>query len=288
MLRLLLILAITILVTDAIADTRGAAPGYTRRPPDPAAATAASRTDTIAIRIAPPPGFARVPAARDSFAAWLRGLPLRPAGAPVRLHDGRLKPSQDIHAAVLAIDTGRRDLQQCADAVMRLRAEYLYARRELGRLAFNFTSGDRTAFTEWARGLRPAVSGNRVRWVRRAASGTGRASFRAWLDSVFTYAGTYSLAREMRAVPDPNDIRVGDVFIEGGFPGHAVLVADLARNPETGARRMLLTQSYMPAQDIHVLKTMEGGVWYKVPARGANLETPEWTFKSGDLHRFRD
>lgn len=276
MIRLLLILALTVLVTDAIA-----APAYTWRGENTA-------SETIATRIAPPQGFTRVPAAPDSFAAWLRGLPLKPADAPVRLHDGRLKPNQSIHAAVVAIDTGRRDLQQCADAVMRLRAEYLYARRELTRLAFNFTSGDRTAFTKWARGLRPAVSGNRVRWVRRSATGTGRKSFRAWLDSVFTYAGTYSLQREMRPVVDLADLRIGDVFIQGGFPGHAVLVVDLAENPQTGERRFLLTQSYMPAQDIHVLKSPNGGIWYSIPAKGTALETPEWTFKAGDLHRFQD
>ena len=277
MIRLLLILALTVLVTDAIA-----APAYTWR-------AGPGTVESIETRIAPPPGYTRVPAAPGSFAAWLRGFPVKSADAPVRLHDGRLKPDQSIHAAVLDIDTGRRDLQQCADAVMRLRAEYLYARRELTRLAFDFTSGDRTAFTKWARGLRPAVSGNRVRWARRSATGTGRKSFRAWLDSVFTYAGTWSLQCEMRRVARPADLRIGDVFIQGGFPGHAVLVVDLSKNTRTGERRFLLTQSYMPAQDIHVLKNPKGGgVWYSIPAAGAALETPEWTFKASDLHRFRD
>ena len=79
--------------------------------------------DTIENRFTPPEGFAR-PAAEDkSFAAWLRGLPLLPGRPKVLLFDGREKGNQDAHDAVVDMDVGNRDLQQCADAVMRLRAE---------------------------------------------------------------------------------------------------------------------------------------------------------------------
>src|SRR5688572_1539054 len=59
---------------------------------------------SVESRFAPPAGFRRVAAAPGSFAAFLRALPLRPAGAPVRLHDGRLKRNQAVHAAVVDID----------------------------------------------------------------------------------------------------------------------------------------------------------------------------------------
>src|SRR5262245_29113468 len=95
--------------------------------------------DTLASRIAPPPGFERVAVERGSFAAWLRGLPLKAPGAPVLLHTGAPKPRQDVHAAVVDIDVGTRDLQQCADAVMRLRAEWLFAGDRAREIAFNDT-----------------------------------------------------------------------------------------------------------------------------------------------------
>jgi hypothetical protein len=50
-----------------------------------------------------------------------------------------------------------------------------------------------------------------------------------------------------------------------------------------------LAQSYMPAQEIHVLKNpLDGaiGPWYRVPAE--TLVTPQWTFESTDLKRFDD
>lgn len=245
--------------------------------------------DAIADRFSPPPGFQRTAVEPGSFAHWLRHLPLKPKGAPVRLHNGRLKPAQSFHAAVVDIDTGRRDLQQCADAVMRLRAEYLYARGRFDDIHFNFTSGDRADFTRWTAGWRPRVRGNKVRWRQSGAAGTDHRTLRDYLRVVFTYAGSYSLRKELRPVGDPARMRIGDVFIEGGFPGHAVLVVDTAENPGTGERVFMLTQSYMPAQDIHVLKNPadpNGGVWYR-QAFENRLQTPEWRFRAGDLYRFR-
>ncbi|MEJ2119516.1 MAG: DUF4846 domain-containing protein [Alphaproteobacteria bacterium] len=248
----------------------------------------AAGRDTIASRFAPPRGYTRVVARPGSFAAWLRHLPLKPAGTKVRLHDGRLKANQSVHAAVVDLDIGRRDLQQCADAVMRLRAEYLYSKRRFRAIAFNFTSGDRAAFSRWADGWRPRIEGRQVRWVRRGGRGTAYPNFRAYLVSVFTYAGSYSLARELKRVRNPADFRIGDAFVQGGFPGHAVIVVDMAVERATERKAFLLAQSFMPAQNLHVLKNparSDGGAWYAVPA-GTSLRTPEWTFALHHLRRF--
>ncbi len=245
--------------------------------------------DTLAGRFAPPPGFARVAAAPASFAAWLRGLPLKAAGAPVLLHTGAPKFRQDVHAAVVAIDVGTRDLQQCADAVMRLRAEWLFATNRGKDIAFNDTGSARPiAFSRWAAGERPRSNGRTLSWSRSTRPDAGYASFRRYMDTVFAYAGTYSLERELAQVALA-DIAPGDVFIKGGFPGHAVLVADVAVHPASGEKRFLLLQSFMPAQDIHVLKnpqSADGSPWY-APAFGDRLITPEWIFARESLRRWR-
>ncbi|MEI9901655.1 MAG: DUF4846 domain-containing protein [Hyphomicrobium sp.] len=223
--------------------------------------------ETLEQRIAAPPGFTRVPVETASWGAWLRGIPMKPAGAPVLTFTGAQKWRQDAHVGVLDIDVGKRDLQQCADAIMRLRAEWLFGAGRTGDIAFNDTEGKRLRFSS-----------------RRD---DGYASFRKFMDYVFAYAGTYSLERELSRVPLA-DIAIGDVFIKGGFPGHAVLVADMAANPQTGERRFLLVQSYMPAQDIHVLKNpaaADGSPWYPASFAG-ELVTPEWTFAAGSLRRW--
>jgi hypothetical protein len=247
---------------------------------------AAGDGGTLAERIAPPSGFRRVPAPAGSFAAWLRGLPLHPGRPPVHLFDGRLKGNQEAHHAVVRLDVGTRDLQQCADAVIRLRAEFLRDRGCEDDVAFRFTSGHRAAWSDWRRGLRPRVAGNQVTWRAAAASDGSYASFQRYLETVFTYAGSASLTRELQGVGNPARPEAGDVFIQGGFPGHAVLVADVAEDAR-GRRAVLLLQSYMPAQEVHVLRNpaTPGSPWYLTRASGV-LETPEWTFRFEDLKRF--
>lgn len=235
--------------------------------------------------IPPPPAATRLPLPDESFGAWLRTLPLKPDGTPVRLFDGRPKADQGAHAAVLDIDTGTRDLQQCADAVMRLRAEYLFATGRAATVTFRFTCGEPVPFARWTAGERPRIDGHRVRWQAQAAPDSSYTAFRRYLDTVFAYAGSASLAGELVPRP-PRAVHPGDVFIHGGAPGHAVLVADVAVETATGRRLFLLVQSYMPAQDVHVLKNHAEphlSPWFALPADGAPLRTPHWTFAADEL-----
>jgi hypothetical protein len=241
---------------------------------------------TVERSVPAPSGYARFSTADGSFGAWLRGLPLKPAGAAVHLFDGRLKDNQRAHHAVIDIDVGVRDLQQCADAVIRLRAEYLFAAGAGDSLCFRFTSGDAAAWLDWQKGMRPRVEKNRVAWARKVAPDSSYKVFRGYLDEVFTYAGSASLRKELDRVRDPARIEPGDVFIQGGFPGHAALVLDVAI-AVSGERIFLLGQSFMPAQEIHILGNPGAGTdpWYPAAAKG-KLLTPEWTFERSDLRRF--
>ena len=106
------------------------------------------------------------------------------------------------------------------------------------------------------------------------------------MDIIFAYAGTLSLSKEMISI-DIKDIQIGDVFIQGGSPGHAVIVVDMA--VDSGNNKVfLLAQSYMPAQDIQILVNPNNkkiSPWYNLDFEG-DLVTPEWTFKKNSLKRF--
>lgn len=243
-------------------------------------------SSSIACRIPVPDSFVRESLADNSFGDWLRHLPLKNGRPAVLLYDGTLKGNQDAHYAVIDIDIGDKDLQQCADAVMRLRAEYLYSRRLYNQIHFNFTSGDNMAFDDWSRGVRPLALGSHVSFAKLKSPDSSYSSFREYLDKVFTYAGTKSLHKELLQVK-LSDMQIGDVFIVSGKIGHAVIVVDMAVNPPSGEKLFMLAQSYMPAQNIHIMHNPADSIdpWYRLDF-GEDLITPEWNFTDNDLYRF--
>lgn len=242
-------------------------------------------------RVPTPAQHLREEVEEQSFAAWLRRLPLLPDGAPVTLFNGAAKPNQRVHAAVIDIDTGSKDLQQCADAVLRLRAEYLFSVERYAEIAFRFTSGDLARYDLFCRGERPRVRGNKVQWQQTGPvqATHNRAAFREYLDLLFMYAGSISLQAELEPVKQPSQVRGGDVFVQAGSPGHAVIVLDVCISELTGNRAFLLAQSYMPAQSIHVLRNMNDeqlSPWFSADF-DAVLQTPEWSFAPTHLRRWR-
>jgi hypothetical protein len=206
-----------------------------------------------------PKGFHRVTSANGSFAAWLRQLPLK-ADKTVYLYNGSLKSNQASQFAVVDIPVGNKDLQQCADAVMRLRAEYLYSCHRYTEI--DFTDNNFTHYT---------------------FSAAGRDAFDKYLEKVFSWCGTLSLSQQLKAVPF-GAMAAGDVLIQGGSPGHAMLVADMAADNE-GHIVYLLAQSYMPAQDIHIVINPGNHMlspWYGLDS-SFPIATPDWTFKTSQL-----
>lgn len=230
---------------------------------------------SLETAIPPPEGFTRVAVEPGSFSAWLRGLPLRPAGTPVRDFQGEeiLPGDSPLLAAVVEMDVGTADLQQCADSIIRLHAEWLWSQDRKDRIAYRFTSGHLAQWTGYAAGDRPEISGRQVNWARTGPEARSRTAFRAYLDMVFTYAGTLSLASGKNR-PAHKDVRPGDFFVEGGSPGHAVLVVDVAVN-EAGERVALIGQGSIPAQDFHIFTPGQGSPWFSLEAD--SLVTPFWT-----------
>jgi hypothetical protein len=245
-------------------------------------------SQSLAARFPTPHGFERIHAAENSFAEWLRYLPLKSGIPPVLLYNGQPKRNQTAHCAVVDMDVGTRDLQQCADALMRLRAEYLFSQKRTKEIAFHFNNGAMASYDKWAAGSRPKIAGSKVTWIQSAIADDSYANFRSYLDTVFAYAGTASLSKELKPVASVSKIQIGDVFIKGGSPGHCVMVVDVATDPKTQKRIFMLAQSYMPAQNVQILKNPideKLSPWYRADFV-KNLQTPEWTFDKSQLKRF--
>ena len=244
---------------------------------------------TIETRILPPNGFSRDKSDEKSFAYYLRTLPLKPQGYKVHLFDNSVKTNQDGTIAVIDMEIGNTDLQQCADAVIRLRAEYLWKQKRYTDIHFNFTSGEQIDYVKWAEGNRFKVIGSKIKWEKKANKDYSYITFRKYLDKIFMYAGTASLTRELQSVPIAN-IQPGDVFIHSGNPGHAMIVLDVVSNPTTKQKAFILGQSFIPAQEIEIVKNPNDNAnspWYMVNASDLNICTPQWTFTVHELKRFK-
>ena len=213
-----------------------------------------SRIDQIPL----PAGFSRVKVEEGAFASWLRSLPLK-KNKTVYLYNGLPKKNQHAQFAVIDMSVGNKDLQQCADAVMRLRAEYLYSQKRYKEIVF--FDNNNTAY--------------------RLGAATDRTHFDVYLENVFARCGTASLEKQLKHLPALENIQPGDVLIQGGSPGHAMMVIDMAKNNK-GEIMYLLAQSYMPAQDIHVVVNpsgRNGSPWYELDK--GTIITPEWVFSEG-------
>lgn len=238
----------------------------------------------LAWLIKDPPGFTRVPVEDRSWGQWLRHIPMLPPGAEVRDLNGTrtIVPADSPHlAGVTEIPVVEN--QECADAIMRLWAEYLrWAKRpeEIG-----FPAGGTTlSWSKWREGYRVQPEGERLRMVKRARPDEARHTFDRYLWSVFAWCGTYSLEQVSKPACFEN-LRIGDFFVHAGSPGHAVLIADLATE-ETGRKKALLLQGYMPAQNPHVMSPGEGGPWFDL-APDKPIDTPFWgAFSWDELRRF--
>lgn len=216
------------------------------------------KTDNVVTRFKTPAGYRQSAAAPGSFGAWLQALPLKPYGSQCLTYQGKVARTEAYTAGIVDISVGKYDLQQCADAVMRLRGEYLYSQKKYKDISFNFTSGFRCDFVHYADGYRYSKD----RWVLKAKKDYSYPNFLNYMTLVFSYAGTLSLQKELKTVQNPNNVKTGDVFIKGGSPGHCFMVMNVVENA-AHHKKFLLAQSYMPAQSIQLLQYQENP-WFSL------------------------
>jgi len=224
------------------------------------------------INIPLPEGFTRVAAPAGSFAEWLENISLRKNNT-VYLYNGQPIENQELHYAVLDISTGVKDLQQCADAIMRLKAEYYFSRHEYDKIVF-------------IDGQQKFSFGN---WIKNADITQQKAhdTLLKFMEQVFINCGTYTVDAMTKPVALA-DLQAGDIFVKAGAPGHAMIVVDVAQNT-VGEKIYLLAQGYMPAQDMHIVinpLNLNLSPWYVVNS-DKKIVTPGWIFTRTQLKRWK-
>ena len=223
---------------------------------------------SIIERYLPADSCFRLPVDSNSFAFYLQHLPLKKFGESVKYFDGTVKENYNVYSSVIDMKISKKDLQQCADAVMRLRAEYLYKQKKYNQISFLF-NGDKKYHS----------------YLDYSSNDRSYNKFLNYMDYIFSYANTGSLYNQLKSI-EISDMQIGDVFVKKGNPyGHAVIVVDMCCNMN-GTKYFMLAQSYMPAQETQLLLNPKNNtVWYNLPLVG-EVQTPEWTFSVNDLRRW--
>ncbi|PQA95588.1 hypothetical protein B0A69_04205 [Chryseobacterium shigense] len=244
--------------------------------------------NTIRERFSAPEGYTWAESQPGSFGYFIENFKLKPYGTPILKYDGTPIATQDVHEAVFDIDTGNKDLQQCADAAIRLRAEYLYKAKKFDEIRFHFTSGDLVSWNDYKNGIRAFVNGNSVSFRKTADFDDSYPNFRKYLDLIFNYAGTISLNKETKPVAATSDLKTGDILITPGSPGHIVFISGVCQNKE-GEKLFLLSQGFTPAQSIHMLSNpfdKNISSWYRLDVNSSETKTARYFFKPTNFRSF--
>lgn len=243
---------------------------------------------TIATRVKVPEGYKRAAYPDGSFQDYLRHYKLKPSGSSIINYDNTEYFWQMGHIGILDIPVPANGLQQCADALIRVRSEYLWNNNRKNEIGFNFTSGHYCAWTKYAEGYRPKISGNQVTFLKTAATDYSKANFYNYLNLIFMYSGTLSLYHELPKITNTKTLKIGDMLIKGGSPGHIAIICDEIVNAQ-GEKRYLLFQGNTPAQSVHLVKNLEDtsiSPWYKLE-RHQVIPVSNYIFTNSEFVRFK-
>ena len=244
--------------------------------------------NTIRERFSAPEGYQWIKMPSNSFGYFIEHFPLKKYGSPILKYDGTQIPTQNLHEAIFDIDTGVKNLQQCADAVIRLRAEYLWKSKKFDEIKFHFTSGDLFSWNDYKKGVRSFVNGNSVSYRTTESPDDSYDNFRKYMDVIFNYSGTISLNKETTPVTKNSDLKTGDILITPGSPGHVVFIAGVCKN-KNGEKLYLLGQGFTPAQSIHILKNpFETSLspWYELDVNTEETKTARYYFAPTNFRTF--
>lgn len=181
----------------------------------------------------------------QSWESYIKHFP-RKSSTTVRDYKGNVLKAHSLGVLNVRINS----VQQCADAAIRLRAEYFYGKKEYDKISFKLTNGYEVPFAKWALGYRLKVDGNKTSLVRaKKVRDYSRNNFESYLYTIMYYAGSASLYRDMQSVRGLPQI--GDLLILPGYPGHVVIVMD--KKVINGTNYYLFANSWIPAQDIEII-----------------------------------
>lgn len=221
----------------------------------------------------PPQGFDRINVPENSFAAYLRTLPIVKDSINVLDFQNRIrvKSSDSTLAGVVPVDISGKRLWQCMDIIIRLHVDYLM-QAEDPNIIYPLPDGTMLSLKDWQRGIRPVFHGLKFEKILKARADSSANNFERYLNTIFEYSGTQTFWHFYKDIALA-DISPGDFIVKKGKKSHAVLIVDMAEN-NLHEKIVLIGQGDTPACQFYLLKQKNGNPWFKINSDSSFPELP--------------
>ena len=224
---------------------------------------------TIYTKVKTPKEFIRVKP-HNEFAAFINNLPLKSDKLKARLYDGSEKINDYVYIGVIDLIQPKNNVQYNGNAIIRLRAEYLYRTKQFDRIDFKINPRqDLKSFKEFAQ------------------NDFSQKKFNEFIEYLLYNYNPNTLHHHLKSV-SLQEMQIGDIFVQRSQSrGHAAIVIDMATD-EMGNKLFLLAQAFYPGQDIYIASNLDNeeiNPWYVL--KDGPILTPEWRFMPNDLMRFK-
>ncbi len=123
---------------------------------------------------------------------------------------------------------------------------------------------------------------------KTASADHSKTNFYKYLNLIYTYSGTLSLYHELTPIKDASNLKIGDMMIKGGTPGHIVMICDEIVNAQ-GEKKYLIFQGNTPAQSVHLVRNLQDDVyspWYELE-KDKRIPVSNYVFGSAKFVRFK-
>lgn len=205
--------------------------------------------------------YKRIEIEKNSFAEYLRNLPLKEKGSDViNYRGGIFKSSSDTSVAyVVNMNIMGRRLEQCMDILVRLYAEYLWSVKQIDSLILPLPGGYWLQWSDWRSGLRPVFNGIKMKMQRSIQHANLEKNYQSYLNIIYNESHTQQFFYAYQSLRREN-VQIGDIIIKKGTKGHAVMIVDLAKNKE-GELIALIGNGDTPACQLFLLNYKVDKPW---------------------------
>jgi hypothetical protein len=236
----------------------------------------------------PDVSYKRINVEQNSFAEWLRNLPIKPKDSPVFDYKGRIhKSAKDTTIGkVIAWDIKDKYMEQCMDILVRFYAEYIWKIQNTSILSLPLPGGKWIYWNDWKDGIRPVFKGINVELKKTASPDSSRSIFEKYLRTIFNVSHTQQFYHAYLML-NPDQIKIGDFIVKKGTKSHAVMIVDLAENKE-GDLIALIGHGDTPACEFHLLAYSRNQIWFPVDSSINQFPLPIKRMMTWDgLRRFQ-